>query len=34
MSQRRNPKWVDQYGARWYLHFDGKPPHDDDNDYD
>lgn len=26
-------QWADQYGARWYLHRDGTPPHDDDTDY-
>jgi hypothetical protein len=26
-------QWADKYGARWYLHYDGKPPIDDDNDY-
>lgn len=26
-------QWADGYGARWYLHYDGRPPHDDDNDY-
>jgi len=23
----------DRYGPRWYLHYDGVPPVDDDNDY-
>lgn len=22
-----------KYGARWYLHYDGVPPEDDDHDY-
>lgn len=26
-------QWADKYGAQWYLHYDGKPPHDDDDDY-
>lgn len=26
-------QWADGYGARWYLHYDGRPPHDDDRDY-
>jgi len=26
-------KWADQYGSRWYLHYDGRPPHDEDQDY-
>jgi hypothetical protein len=26
-------QWADGYGARWYLHRDGTPPRDDDNDY-
>jgi hypothetical protein len=26
-------QWADGYGPRWYLHRDGKPPHDDDGDY-
>lgn len=26
-------QWADKYGSRWYLHKDGRPPHDDDNDY-
>lgn len=26
-------QWADGYGSRWYLHRDGRPPHDDDNDY-
>lgn len=26
-------QWADQYGSQWYKHYDGKPPHDDDNDY-
>jgi hypothetical protein len=26
-------QWADRYGARWYLHYDGTPPHDDDTDY-
>jgi hypothetical protein len=26
-------RWADQYGALWYLHRDGTPPHDDDQDY-
>ena len=25
--------WADKYGAQWYLHKDGHPPHDDDGDY-
>lgn len=26
-------QWSDKYGAQWYLHWDGIPPQDDDNDY-
>ena len=26
-------QWADKYGSRWYLHYDGKPPHDDNDDY-
>jgi len=26
-------QWADQYGSQWYKHYDGTPPHDDDNDY-
>lgn len=26
-------QWADQYGPRWYLHYDGRPPFDDDQDY-
>jgi hypothetical protein len=29
----RKRQWADKYGSRWYLHYDGRPPHDDDNDY-
>jgi hypothetical protein len=32
MAERKR-QWADQYGARWYLHRDGRPPHDDDDDY-
>ena len=31
MSKRQ---WADKYGAQWYLHYDGIPPHDDDQDYE
>ena len=27
-------QWADQYGSQWYRHYDGRPPHDDDNDYE
>jgi hypothetical protein len=27
-------QWADKYRARWYLHYDGTPPHDDDQDYE
>lgn len=35
ISDKRKIKrqWADKYGSRWYLHRDGKPPHDDDNSY-
>ncbi len=26
-------QWADKYGSRWYLHRDGRPPHDDEDDY-
>lgn len=26
-------EWADGYGASWYKHYDGTPPHDDDSDY-
>lgn len=26
-------QWADKYGSQWYLHYDGHPPHDDENDY-
>jgi hypothetical protein len=26
-------QWADDYGSRWYLHYDGHPPDDDDRDY-
>ena len=28
-----NRQWADQYGPQWYLHRDGTPPHDSDDDY-
>jgi hypothetical protein len=30
---REPRRWADQYGARWYLHRDGTPPHDDEESY-
>jgi hypothetical protein len=27
-------QWADKYGSQWYKHYDGHPPHDDNNDYE
>lgn len=32
-EQKRTRQWGDRYGSHWYLHYDGTPPRDDDNDY-
>ena len=32
-SKSSHHQWADGYGSRWYLHRDGRPPSDDDNDY-
>lgn len=29
----KKKQWSDGYKAQWYLHYDGRPPIDDDNDY-
>jgi hypothetical protein len=26
-------QWADGYGSQWYRHYDGRPPHDSDDDY-
>ena len=26
-------QWADKYGSQWYKHYDGKPPHDEEEDY-